>query len=281
MLHVKVLAVALSFPLAAGVAFAQQAGQSSPQQGWQQRSQSSYGGAGGSMALSQQDIQQLAQSVDKDKASLDKCIDKAKSQVKDSQVLGAAFVQEQAGSSSSGQPLLARVFVVANNQLHDVVVDAKNHKVQSTSPQQMIANPWQMSASGQGAMQAGGQGLTLSTAQNLAQLSKQDSVDFRKAINKADSQVKGNVIGAFLVLPSQVGTAAQQKSSGEKANLFCKVYIVDKSNQLHEVIVDPKNDKVVNTQTLQSLSSPWEGRFGSSGMGGSSGGSQQQNQGSH
>ncbi len=313
MSRMKVLAV-LAVVLAVGVAFAQQ---QSMQQG-QQRATAAWN--------SPQAVQNLSTAVEQSNADLKKAVDTATSQAKGGKAIGAAFTlhgpyTSGAGGSSAGQQsatgqgqnLVAHVYLVDNNQLKDVIIDAKNDKVLTTETRQMVQHPWaQMresmresmgtgGSSGQSGTQGGsqyqgsqqGQGgsqgqtlreragmgetsfLRLDTAQRIMHAAQQDNVTLDKAIDMANNQAKGaNLVGVFLVLPQQAnlgaGGGAQQSTSGQE-NLYVKAFSVEGS-QFKVITIDPKNDKVVNTQTRSTFVSPWEGgRFSQSGMGGSSG----------
>ena len=114
------------------------------QQGYQ-------GTAGGTGAWnSPQTVRRLYRAVDQSDADLQKVIETANSQAK-GKAIGAAFVvapQSSTGAAgessaiSSSQDVQAHVYVVADKQLKDVIVDAKSNKVISTETRQMVSSPW-------------------------------------------------------------------------------------------------------------------------------------------
>lgn len=304
MVQMKVVVVALSVVLVGGWAFAQQQGQqgSSQQQYGSQQSGGSIGGAeqrsgqsgssiggteqrsgqtSGGSALggqqgsqlgsggAQQRLQQLSQAIEKSDAELSKAVDKVKKEAKDGQVIGAALVQKQAGSPDQG--VSAHVYVLSNNQIQRYTVDPKNDNVQDTQNVQTLSSPWQQRISemrgGQGTGGQAGMGtLNSSQAQQLGQQVQQANLDLSKAIDKAKEQVdQGKVIGVFAVRPEHASPQAQQ-AAGAQANVFTKVFVLDQNDQLHVVTVDAKGDKVLHSDRLQNLGSPWQSR---SGMGGS------------
>ncbi len=298
MSRMKVLA-ALAVVLAVGAVYAQQ---QSMQPG-QQRATPAWN--------SPQAVQNLSQAADQANADLQKAVDTAISQAK-GKAVGAAFTLHgpytsgtggssagQQSATGQGQNLVAHVYVVAdNNQLKDVIVDAKNDKVLNVETRQMVQHPWaQMresmgtgGSSGQSGADSGSQGQTLreragmsdtsflrlDTAQKIIKYADQDNVTLQKAVDFANSQAKGaRLVGIFLVLPNQAnmgtGAAGQQSTSGQQETVYAKAFAVSGS-QLKVMTCDVKNDKVLNTETRSTFISPWEGgRFGQSGMGGSSG----------
>ncbi len=316
MSRIKVLAVAIMCVLTAGLALAEQGSQSSMQ--GSQQGMGSTGGVGSSQ------IQQLSQQVQQSSFQLNKVIQTAERQAH-GKAIGAAFVTHsqsgmggssgqssgssagQASGSTSGQDqnVVAHVYVFADNQIKDVIVDPKANKVQDTQNRQMLSNPWMQSqmgtsgSSGAGSsdsssmqgqsssgqsgstgmdaqtdrtgVSVGGQMLTLTQAQQISRLVDQQNATLDKAIDKAKSQAPGQVIGAFFVLQGQQ-TAGQQQQSSQQGNLVSKVYVVDTNNQLKVVTLDAKADKVQNVETQQTLSSPWQSRMGV----GSTSGMQQQ-----
>jgi hypothetical protein len=248
----KVLAV-LAVVLMVGVVYAQQqSGQSAQQQqSWSARSGPGMGATGGS------DYVRLSQMATQNNADLRRSIQTAEQQAK-GKTLGAAFMQhtqagatagESGASAGQSQQLVAHVYVLADNQIKDVIVDAKNNRVISSDNRQMLMNPWQMNGMGSSLGQSGSQGqsgmsgstgqsgsqgqsgmqdrtgtggtqslqaqtgaLTLTTAQQLVRLADQDNITIEKALQTAEQQARGGkVIGVFLVLPSHAGPAVQQQ----------------------------------------------------------------------
>ena len=133
---------------------------------------------------------------------------------------------QQSGQSATGQGqnLVAHVFVVADNQLKNVIVDAKDNKVLNVETRQMFNHPWMSrereggmgtggssGQSGQSGMDSGSQAqsgqqgqtlreragmsdismLRLETAQRIVKCADQDNITLQKAIDFASSQAKG------------------------------------------------------------------------------------------
>jgi hypothetical protein len=284
MSQLRVFAVALCVLLTAGLAIAEQqgaygAGQTSPQQGAQQQG-SLQQGTGGT-AGSSQEIRTLTQAVEKEKIDLSKAIDKAEDEVEDGQIIGVAVAQPQAG----GQQVQTHVYVLKDNQVHDVVLDAKGEKVQDKQARQTLSNPWQQAGAagtgGSAGMQAQAARGTLSStqAQRIGTLAKEHDADLKKVINKAKEEVRdGQVVGAFLVSQEQVSSQVRQQPGAQQAQVFAKVFAVDQNDQLKVMTLDAKENKVLHTETSQSLSSPWQSSASALGTGQQPGmgGSQQQ-----
>jgi hypothetical protein len=93
--------------------------------------------------------------------------------------------------------------------------------------------------------------------QRLAQLVDKQKVDFDKVIDKANGKQDGQVIG--------VAVTPQSDSQGKSdQDAVAHVYIFHE-NQIHDVVVDSKADKVLDTHTRQTLSNPWQ-KGGAAGM---------------
>lgn len=297
MSRMKVLAV-ITLLLVSATAYGQYQ-QAQPGQSQQRGVQPGAQGMGGSSPAwnSPQAVQNLSQAVDQSKADLEKAIDTASGQAKGT-VIGAAFTLhgpytgKPAAQSTTGQgeTLVAHVYVVADNQLKDVIVDAKNDKVLNVATRRMVTNPWAyregaMGAGESGSAQSGTQGQTLrervgmpadvsflrlETAQQIVKLADQESVTLKKVMDAAKDEAKGgNVVGAFLLTPRQAGGTAAEPAA-EKQDLHAKVFCLV-NDQVKVVTMDAKTNKVIGSETRSTFISPWEGRYGSSGMGGSSG----------
>jgi hypothetical protein len=282
MSQMKVLTV-LATVLAAGAAYAEQQtvqpGQQRPAPAWN----------------SPQAVHDLSLAVERADADLYKAIDTAIGQVK-GKAIGAAFTLHDP-YTGQGQNLVAHVYVVADNQLKDVIVDPKADKVLDVETRHMVNDPWAYREGGMGmggsigasegaaAGKHGAQGetlreragipadvsmLRLDTARNIAKYADRDSVTLRKAYDFADGQAENDrIVGVFLALPNQTNLEAGV-TSGLHEKVFAKVFaLVD--DQVKVMTIDLKNDKVLGTDTRAIFIGPWEGRGGSSGMGGSTG----------
>ena len=298
MSRMMVLAVTvLSLVLVTGLTNAQQTMQPGQQQqpGVQQGSQGMSPSPGA--WNSPQTVQRLSQAVSQSNVDLQKAIDLAVSQTK-GKAVGAAFVvpPQPAGGATGqsagdqSQDVHAHVYVVADTQLKDVMVDAKNNKVLNVETRQMVSNPWSYREGREG-MESGTQGpggtlreragmpssismLRLDTAQRVVRFADQDNITLQKAISTAQSQAQGGrVVGAFLVLRSQanVGAADQPSTAGQQQpNLYAKVFAVV-SDQVKVMTIDAKSDKVISTETRSTFISPWESRMRGAGTGSSGG----------
>jgi hypothetical protein len=281
----------LSIVLLTGAVHAQQGMQADPQQpsSIQQGSQDTADTTAGTMGSPA--VQRLSQALNQSDADLSRAIDTARDSSK-GKVVGAAFfvppssagrTTAQPGSTSDKQSrdLQAHVFVVANNQLKDVIVDTRNNKVLITEPRPMVSNPWSQREGMDSAMQPQdrSQGSTswrdrtssalsalrLDTAQRIIRYADQDNVTLQKAISTASSQAgSARIAGAFLVLGDQanVGSSGQPSTEGrdQQRNVLAKVFAVT-NDQVKVMTVDVRNDKVINTETRQSFFSPWQGRM--------------------
>ncbi len=244
---------------------------------------------------SPQAVQNLSTEVDKTNADLQKAISTANDQVKGT-AIGAAFTLRGPGSGSvahtetgQGQNLVTHVYIVADNQLKDVIVDAKNDKVLNIQTRTMVEDPWayreKMGAggsTGQPGAESSTPGQTnqrgtlrertgmpehvsflrLSTAQQITKLASQDNVTLDKVISAcaSSSQMKGaKAVGAFLVLPHQANT-----TGASSENLYAKVFALQ-NNQVKVATVDPKTDKILNVETRSTFIGPWQGRMGAGG----------------
>jgi ribosome-binding factor A len=274
----KVFAVALCVLLTAGLAVAEQqgaygTGQTSPQQGSQQQG-SLQQGTGGT-AGSSQEIRTLSQAAEKEKVDLSKAIDKAQDEVKDGQIIGVAVAPQQPGS----QQVETHVYVLSQNQVHDVVLDAKGEKVQDKQARQTLSNPWQQAGAAGMQPQAARGTLSSTQAQRIGSLAKEHDADLKQVINKAKQEVRdGQVVGVFLVTQEQVSSQVRQQPGAQQAQVFAKVFAVDQNDQLKVMTLDAKENKVLHTESSQSLSSPWQSSASALGTGQQPGmgGSQQQ-----
>lgn len=113
---------------------------------------------------------------------------------------------------------------------------------------------------------AGQQALTLDAARRIMQTADRQNVSLQRIIQTARQQSQGDVIGAFLVLHSGPitrtdATGRVETTPAGEPTLVGHVYVAD-TDELREVLVDARTNRILATETRQVLVSPWQTQGG-------------------